>query len=350
MKRRPALVDHDRVGQRALAVDEDAAQGVGLDGDHADGDPPRLTHVGEHRPRPHGHEQTVAGRRLDRDRVAHRSPQERAPELLVPLETTGGEHDALRCIHIDRAIGSVDDDTDDYVVLDDQLAAGARRPGLDAPGQAGVQEAPGQCLPAAPLVAELPPLVLFRRRRLGHRLAQRRLAHGDVGVGEVGGRRHAVGPIAELVEREDRALERPPSLGAAARELRVVVGHAGDGVELDGRLRLEQLDHLRPGVDVGLDEPGLEHVARQRHDVGDRLVPAVGHTDVGHVRVVRDPHLAAGPRGGAPDLVGLLEHGDAGPTFVGGHRRCEPGRSCAQHHDVEALHASNLLWRSACAR
>ena len=97
--------------------------------------------------------------------------------------------------------------------------------------------------------------MLLGRRRLGHGLAERRLAHRDVRIGEVRRRRDPVGPLAQLVEREDRALEGAAAAGAAARELRVVVGHAGHGVELHGRLGLEQLHHLGAGVDVRLDEP-----------------------------------------------------------------------------------------------
>jgi hypothetical protein len=41
----------------------------------------------------------------------------------------------------------------------------------------------------------------------------------------------------------------------------VVVRHAGDGVELYGGLGFEELDHLGPRIDVGLDESLLEHVA-----------------------------------------------------------------------------------------
>ena len=136
-------------------------------------------------------------------------------------------------------------------------AGGAR---LDAAVQARPEEATGERLTAAPLVADAPSLVLLGRRRLRHGLAERCLAHGDVRVGEVRRRREPVRPLAELVERVDRALQGAPAPGAPARELGVVVGHARDGVELHRRLGLEQLDHLRAGVDVGLDEAWLEHV------------------------------------------------------------------------------------------
>ena len=241
--------------------------------------------------------------------------------------------------HLDRPVRGVDEHADHGAVLDEQLAPGARRPRLDAAVEAGPQQPAGERLAAAALVAHAAALELLGRRRLGHRLAERRLAHRDVRIGEVRRRRDPVGPLAELVERVDRALQRAAATGAAAGELGVVVGHAGHGVELHRRLGLEQLDHLGAGVDVGLDEPLLEHVARQRHDVRRcALLAAVGDADLGHVRVVRDPHLTARPRRRAADLVGLLEHRDAGPALVRGDRRRQAGGAGAQHHHVELFH------------
>ena len=50
---------------------------------------------------------------------------------------------------------------------------------------------------------------------------------------------------------------------------------------------------------------------RQALQVRHRLLAAVRDPDVGHVRVVRDPHLTTGPRRRAADEIGLLEDGDA---------------------------------------
>ena len=287
-------------------------------------------------------QEAVAGRGLDRHGVAHRAAQERPAELLVPLEAATRQDHALRRLDLDRAVRRVDEHADDGTVADQQPAAGARRARQDPAVEAALEQPPGQRLAATALVVELPALVLLGRRRFRHRLAERGLTHRDVRIGEVRRRRHAPGPLAELVERVDRALQRPTTTRAAARELRVVVGHAGHGVELDRRLRLHQLDHVGPGVDVGLHELLLEEPAGQGHDVRDGLVPAVLDADLRHVRVVRDPHLPARPGGRPPDLVGLLEDGDRGAAFVGDDRRRQPGCTGPQHDDVKPFHGPLL--------
>ena len=118
-----------------------------------------------------------------------------------------------------------------------------------------------------------------------------RLAHRDVRVGEVRRRRDAVGPLTELVERVDRALQRPPALRAAA-------GNSGGSRACRPRRRTAPASSPRgarpsPARRRRRPRPVAARACRgQRHDVGDRLLPAVGDADLGHVRVVRDPHLA----------------------------------------------------------
>ena len=78
--------------------------------------------------------------------------------------------------------------------------------------------------------------------------AQARLAHRDV-ARQLRADRHPVLPLAELGEREQRALERAAAAGLRAGVLGVVVGEVLDDLEPDGRVRLEPRHDLGPGVD-----------------------------------------------------------------------------------------------------
>ena len=195
--------------------------------------------------------------RLHRHRVGHRAAQERATQLArstrsrrrrgsTPLRRRAPRSGRPACRRRRRRPRRRSMSSS---------RAGARRPRLDAAVEAG-RAAAGRPAPAR------------SRARCGPGGAAS--SSGDGGSGTAlpsgvslivmcGSAKYGDGvtrsrPLAELVERVDRALQRAPAAGAAAGELRVVVGHAGHGVELHRRLRLEQLDHLRPGVDVGLDQ------------------------------------------------------------------------------------------------
>jgi hypothetical protein len=90
-----------------------------------------------------------------------------------------------------------------------------------------------------------------------------------------------------------------------------------------------------PASTYASTRPPVDHVARERHDVGDRLVPAVLHADIRHVRIVRDPHLATRPRCRPAELVGLLEQTDVCAALAGGDGRRQAGGAGAKHDHIE---------------
>ena len=334
----PPSVDHDRVRQRALTVDEDAAHRIRVRRHHADRNPPRLAHVRDHRPGPHGHDQAVTGVRLHRHGMGHRPAQEAATQFLVPLEPASGDDHPPVGTQLDLPVRRVDHHSDHRSAVEQEAASGAGRLRFDPPIETRPQQPAGQRLAAPSLVAQTAALQLLGRRRLGNGLAERRFAHRDPGIGEVRRRCHPGRPLAEIIEGKDRTLQRPPAARAATGELRVIVGHAGHGVELNGSLRLQLIHHLRPGVDECLHEALFEQPTRQRHDVRHGVLAAVGNPDVGHVRVVRDPHLATRPGCGTSHEIGLLDHPDARATVMRRNRRRQTSRTRPQDDHVISLH------------
>src|SRR4051794_36368798 len=170
---------------------------------------------------------------------------------------------------LDGPIRRLEARANDRAVLNDQRAGGVIRLRLDATVETRSEQATDEALTAAALVTHQTSRQLGLTGRIRNRLAERCFAHCDVWIGEVRRAGDSLGPLAELGEREDRALDGASTVRTAARKLRVVVGHAGDRVELHRSLRLQQRDHLWASIDVGLDEVALEQIARQRHDVLD---------------------------------------------------------------------------------
>ncbi len=190
-----APVDHDRVRQRALAVDEDPTQRVVLDRHVADGDPPRLAHVGDHRSGLHRHQQAVAGARLHRHRVGHRSAQERPHEVARSTRTRRrrGRRPSSPGPRADRPACP-------------RRRRRPRRPRRSAlvrrDDVRGSMPRSRHARSSRPASACPQPRSLRSLRRAcssadggsGHGLAERGLAHRDVRVGEVRRRRHARRP------------------------------------------------------------------------------------------------------------------------------------------------------------
>ncbi len=113
--------------------------------------------------------------------------------------------------------------------------------------------------------------------------------------------------VAELAQVDGRHVDRAAPLGAAG-QFRVVVGVAGFPDELEPRARLlQELHHLRRGVDVspqpGVADDAAGDLAQVFHDAVRRRVvafPALGWR-TGH------PDSAARQRGGTAEVVRLFD-------------------------------------------
>ena len=137
-----------------------------------------------------------------------------------------------------------------------------------------------------------------------------------------------VGRDPQSVVAEDAGVDRL-GIHAASGALRpgrfhvVVRGEVGID-EADGRLGLEELDHLRDGVQERVDLRRRVAVAAEVLEVADDLLPGV--VDLrGAGGVARDVQPSAGQRGRAAEVVGLLQDEDGQSFVCRGHRGRQPG-------------------------
>jgi hypothetical protein len=119
--------------------------------------------------------------------------------------------------------------------------------------------------------------------------------------------------------------------------LRVVVAQTPHGLEHDGAVALQPVDHLGGGVHEHRGQLGVDQAVGQRLQVGEDGLAVVGDAGLDFVPVERQPGHASRPRGGAPDGVGLLEQPHRGPVGGGPQRGGQPGGPRAQHDDVVLL-------------
>jgi hypothetical protein len=93
------------------------------------------------------------------------------------------------------------------------------------------------------------------------------------------------------------------------------------------------LEHLRSGVDVDLGQLGIGSApVRQPGDVLERVLAAVPVLDEA---VDRDPHVAAGHGGRAPDELVLLDDHGTGTAAGGEQGRGQRSPAAADHDNVE---------------
>ena len=163
------------------------------------------------------------GRRADQ-----RSADERVDQFAVPLEAAGREHDAAVARLTGLAV--LEAHAGHPAVVDDEFDGAHPRARLDAAVEAGLEQRTDQALPGAALVVDLAALEFLRRDAVRCAAAEAGLAHHDV-AGQLRADRHLVLPLAELVEREQRAFQRAPAAALRARVLGVVVGEVLDDLE-----------------------------------------------------------------------------------------------------------------------
>ena len=155
-------------------------------------------------------------------------------------------------------------------------------------------------------------------------------------------------PGTERDEREQRALHRPAPARLGAGVLGMVVREVLDDLELDRRVLLQPGHHLGPGVDQRRGQVHVDEPVGQRPQVGQHLLPAVLDAELGHVRVHRDPHHAAGPGAGAADRIGLLEQPHAGARGGGPDRGGQRRGAGTQDDDIERFHRDSFaLYRQS---
>ncbi len=336
-----AAVDHDAVRSGPLAVDlpgHDAGHRMhDVDRRH----PPGFPHVVQVRADAHGHPQAVTGVGRDGHGAVQRAADERAHQSRIMLEAAGGQDDPAPRTDFEGAGGRLEPDTDHLACLDDQRLRPGLGPRLDAAVQAAAQKGADQPLAGAALVVDPPAGHLLRRNTARCATAQRGLAHHDVAA-QLITHAHPVSPRAELIEGKQRALHRASAPGLRAGMLRVVVGEVLDDPECGRRLRLQPRDHLRSGIDIGRCKCGIDQPVRERLQVSQSVLAAVGQAEFGHVGVAGYPDHPPGPGRCAADLRGLFEQAHACPTVMRGERGGQSGGTRTEHDDVEDLHAPAL--------
>ena len=266
--------------------------------------------------------------------MRHRAAQEGTHVFGIPLEASASQGDTAARVESGGAIGRLHTNAGDDAVAHNELQAAARGLDLHSAVQAGLQQTTDQCLPAPTLVRRLAARELLRTRRLWRGATERRLAHRDVGR-DVRRWGDPSLPLSELLEREQRALNGATPAGPAAGKLRVIIGHPAHGVELHRRPVCEETHHLGSSVDVGLGQPPVNQSVRQRHDVRERVFPAVLGPHLRHVRIVGDPHLPAGPRSRPAHQFGFLEDDHARAVVRGGDSGGQAGGARPQDDDVK---------------
>ena len=209
---------------------------------------------------------------------------------------------------------------------------------LDAAVQQALQQPADQRLAHATLVTDPPSGHLLGGHALGGGVAERGLRQRHVDPGGVGAELaadgHPLGPLPQLLEREEGRLQRPAAAGLPARLLGLVVGEPRDQLEDHRAVGLQVGDHLRAGVHERRREVRIDHPVGQRLDVGQGLLTGVGQARLGRPRVDGDPQGPARPGAGAADHVGLLQHQDLGPLDAGRQRGREAGGAGAEDDDV----------------
>ena len=336
-------VHHDAVRTGALAVDLPGGH-LAAHRDVDNGHPPRLAHVAESRAHAHRHLQAVSGVGRDGRGAHQRAAAERPHELGVPLEAAGRDDHAASGTHLDRnprAAGRLEPDARDPASVPQQLDRAHAGTRLDTAVQAGLEQRADQSLPGPPLVADLAPLKLRGIDALRGAAAQGCLAHRDV-AGKLRPHRDPLAPAAELDEREQGALQRPAPSWLGAGVLGLVVGKVLDDLEPDRRVLLQPGHRFGAGVDERRGQVHVDEAIGQGFEVGQRLLPAVVDTELGHVRVHRNPHHAAGPGARAADRIGLLEQPHAGALGGGPDGGTEGRRAGSQDDDIERFHRGSL--------
>ena len=118
--------------------------------------------------------------------------------------------------------------------------------------------------------------------------AQCRVTEHQVRVAVAG--HHPVGPAAQSPEREQLRFQRPSAAGLAAGSFRVIVRVAGDDLHPQPGRRLQPAEHARSVVDEGFGESRADVPERQRRQVPQRVVPAVGDPAGGHLGAAGTQH------------------------------------------------------------
>ncbi|MNP00619.1 hypothetical protein D3C76_924120 [compost metagenome] len=246
-----------------------------------------------------------------------------APRVVVG-EAAGGEHHGLRPdAHV--AMRRADQRAADGAVLDQQPSGRRRfqqahakvfrrfrqtrhqRHAVDQMHGAAVA---GEVIEMA---AEAPAHMQEGARRAGHveeggeigarhdrHAHERGLAHGPAQA------RQQRADFAGVVGRGDHLV---PAAGGAGR----VAMHVGNAVavgELQRGVLLEEGDHVRAGLEEGVDARGVVVLAQLVAQVGARLLDVFLDTRTFRQRIARHPGPAAGPGGGAAEHRVLLHQHD----------------------------------------
>ena len=182
---------------------------------------------------------------------------------------------------------------------------------------------------------------MARRGPRGLRIS--RLSHLVVGLGddEVLGGLDVVGLEVLAVGAQLVAVERG-GLDTAATEasagcFRVVVGVAGNPLQLERAVLQHEREHLGTALEIGVDAFGSDNVADDAVQVGTCGLRCIGDTVRLKCLVVGDPDPTTGT-GGRSAVVGGFLHDDHTQALVGcGQGRCHTCGTTADDDDVVFL-------------
>ncbi len=231
------------------------------------------------------------------------------------------------CPHRDLLAAQLDSHTDDRSRVGDQL----ERPGLGHRDHPAVEQTLEQARDQGGAGDhDLPAPVVDVGVEPGPGLGV------ETDVAPVGGeRRDLLRPLANAGHLVGHRAQRSAADGLAARQLRLVIHVARGDFESCVTVGLDEVDHRLPGAHERAHQFLVHRAERLRPKVGHRVLD--GQVDVGRAMVRRGPDDAAGDRGGAADRRRLLVDRDRGAVDCGGQCRRQPGRTGAEHDDVDFL-------------